>query len=61
MSSIEKLTEFLQMGGFALYVWGAYAISALILAVITFMAIRSLRQSQKKMREIEHINIAGQP
>tara|TARA_Y100001960_G_scaffold15122_1_gene13697 strand:- start:6575 stop:6745 length:171 start_codon:yes stop_codon:yes gene_type:complete len=34
------MTEFLQMGGYALYVWPAYAVTAVTLAVSVVVPIR---------------------
>jgi len=40
----NSVNEFLAMGGYALYVWGSYGMTAL-LVVIEIIALRARRQS----------------
>lgn len=37
----SSVSEFLAMGGYGLYVWGAYAIAAITLALEVYMLLRS--------------------
>ena len=46
--AFESLDEFLFMGGHALYVWTAYAIT---FAVIGFLAVWPVRRSRRFLRE----------
>lgn len=38
-----SLSEFLEMGGYGLYVWGSYSVTALALAVEVFLVVRRAR------------------
>ena len=49
------MTEFLQMGGYALYVWPAYAVTAVTLAV---SVVAPIRRRNRLLRELAAI--AGQ-
>jgi heme exporter protein D len=39
------MTEFLAMGGYAAYVWPAYAVSGIVLGGFTFDAFRRYRRA----------------
>jgi len=43
------MTEFLQMGGYALYVWPAYAVTAVTLAV---SVVAPIRRRKRLLREL---------
>jgi len=43
------MTEFLQMGGYALYVWPAYAVTAVTL---TFSVLAPIRRRNRLLREL---------
>lgn len=46
--------EFLTMGGYARYVWPAYAIAAVILIVNAWLPGRQLRRLLAKLRDRTH-------
>ena len=46
------MTEFLQMGGYALYVWPAYAVTAVTLAV---SVVAPIRRRNRLLRELAAI------
>jgi heme exporter protein D len=48
------MIEFLQMGGYAIYVWPAYALTALTLAV---SVIAPIRRRKRLVREISAIAV----
>ncbi len=48
----DVMTEFLQMGGYALYVWPAYAVTAVTLAV---SVIAPIRRRNRLLRELAAI------
>jgi heme exporter protein D len=50
--------EFLAMGGYAPYVWGSYALSALLLLVEPALAARRLR---KALRQAAQADDAREP
>ena len=45
----DSFAEFREMGGYALYVWGSYALTFIVLALNLFIP---LRREQKLFREI---------
>jgi len=45
--SWSSLNEFLAMGGYALYVWGSYAVAAGLIAVEVIMLIQRRRHALK--------------
>jgi heme exporter protein D len=46
--------EFFRMGGYGLYVWGAYAVTALVMALEPWLAARRRRRAFEQAREIAH-------
>jgi heme exporter protein D len=51
-AAMQAVLNFLAMGGYAAFVWPAYAAAALILAVLTRQSLNSHRRRQ---RELEHL------
>lgn len=47
------MSEFLAMGGYAFYVWGAYGVTALVLMVEVFAVRSRLRAARAAAREAE--------
>ena len=47
---MNALTEFLAMGGYAYFVWPAYLIAGLILAVLMGVSLRDLRRQEKALQ-----------
>lgn len=45
----HSATEFLAMGGYAFYVWGAYAVTGILIAAEVWLLI-SRRRSMRKWR-----------
>ena len=44
------MMQFLEMGGYAIYVWPAYALAALAVGLNVYWARRSLRDAQTDAR-----------
>ena len=44
------MMKFLQMGGYALYVWPSYALASFAVALNIYLARRSLREAQAETR-----------
>ena len=42
--------KFLEMGGYAVYVWPSYALTALVVGLNIYWARRSLREAQAETR-----------
>jgi len=41
------------MGGYAVYVWPAFAVAALVMAGLVAMTLRTLRRRERELAEIE--------
>lgn len=51
---MKSLHEFIDMGGYAAYVWPAYAIALVVMAASAWSAVRGLkRATQRAVRRIE--------
>ena len=44
------MLQFLQMGGYAVYVWPSYALAGLVVGLNIYWARRSLRSAQTESR-----------
>ncbi len=47
------MMEFFAMGGYALFIWPAWALAFILLAAITASSIYDLRQQQKLLAQLE--------
>jgi heme exporter protein D len=47
-------SEFFSMGGYALYVWGAYGVTALLMGVEPWLAARRRRRALQQARAAAH-------
>ena len=54
---METIAHYLEMGGYAGFVWPAFIISALVLAGVLIHALRALRRSEAALVEIGVTNI----
>jgi len=43
--------EFFNMGGYAFYVWGSYAIATVVLGLNVWLPLRHYRAQQRKIRQ----------
>jgi len=50
---VEDFTAFLNMGGYAAFVWPSLGIAALVLATMAITSIRRLRHSESALRAAE--------
>ena len=48
-----QISDFLDMGGYAAYVWPAYALAALVLVALLVSSLRSLRAGQRELKRLE--------
>jgi heme exporter protein CcmD len=46
------MTEFLNMGGYAVFIWGSYLIAAVLLVVLYARSVRALNALQSKEEEV---------
>lgn len=52
---IDSVIRFFAMGGYAFYVWLAYGVSLLVLALNVILAARSERQVMKEITRIKQL------
>ena len=52
MSVSNSLQTWLAMGGYAVYVWPAYAIAAAALGLVAVLSIRRYRMAQRRLAQI---------
>jgi len=45
------MNEYFNMGGYAAFVWPAFALSFIVLAALLFTSLKSLRASEKALIE----------
>ncbi|MGB1548016.1 MAG: heme exporter protein CcmD [Alphaproteobacteria bacterium] len=50
---MEKIQEFLTMGGYGEFVWPAYAVAAIVLAALLGWSLRELRQNERTLRNLQ--------
>jgi heme exporter protein D len=50
---MEAVREFFAMGGYAVYVWPSYGLTAVVLAALLIGSWRGLRVRQRQLRAIE--------
>ena len=48
-----QISDFLDMGGYAAYVWPAYGLAALVLVALLVASLRSLRAGQRELKRLE--------
>ena len=47
------MSDFLSMGGYAVYVWSAYGVAAVVMVVMLATSLRALRRQQQEVRLLE--------
>ena len=50
---MDKIANFLAMGGYAGYVWPAYAIAAVVMIGLALATIRTLRRREAELAALE--------
>ena len=48
-----QIESFLAMGGYGVFVWGAYGVCAVVLAGLIVTSLRRLRASETALRHLE--------
>jgi heme exporter protein D len=51
---MDEFREFLNMGGYAVWVWGAYGISAVSLVGLLVWSVRTLKARQREFDELKN-------
>lgn len=52
------MSEFFAMGGYAAYVWPAYAVTALVLLGLLFATVKGLRDAETTLKALEQVRPA---
>ncbi len=52
-SWMERLTAFLEMGGYAVFVWPAFGLAALVMVGLLVATLRQLRRRRRELAELE--------
>jgi heme exporter protein D len=50
----SSVNEFLAMGGYALYVWGSYAVAAILLLAEVMLLRKQRRDTLKRIKRMHH-------
>ena len=50
---MEQITNFLDMGGYATFVWWSYGLTALVMAGLAVTSLRGLRERQRLLQQLE--------
>jgi heme exporter protein D len=50
------MNEFFNMGGYAVYVWSAYGITAFLLMGLVFWTVLVLKNSEKELKALETLS-----
>ena len=58
---MEPVSEFLHMGGYALFVWPAFAVAAVVLTVLLVWSIRDLRRERDLLESLPRRRFKAQP
>jgi heme exporter protein D len=53
LAPMDKIATFLAMGGYAVYVWPAFLIAAVVMLGLVLETLRSLRQRESALAELE--------
>ena len=50
---MERVQEFLAMGGYAVYVWPSYLVAAVVLGALFALSQRGLRAAERELADLE--------
>lgn len=50
---MAQVTDFLAMGGYAVFVWPAYAATLIVLTALAVSSLRTFLRRQRELRRIE--------
>jgi heme exporter protein D len=50
---MDKISEYLSMGGHAAFIWPAYGVAVVVLFVLVMVSLRTLKANEIAVREIE--------
>ena len=50
---MERIATFFEMGGYAAFVWPAFALVTVVMVTLAVSSLRHLRHEQRVLRELE--------
>ncbi len=56
---MEKLQEFVSMGGYGAYIWGAYGLCAIVMILLVFTTVRRLRANERTLATLKDLRRGG--
>tara|TARA_A100001011_G_C14310183_1_gene845166 strand:+ start:3190 stop:3390 length:201 start_codon:yes stop_codon:yes gene_type:complete len=48
------MIDFLNMNGYGIYIWSAYAIAFSLISILYFRSIKQLKKLEKEIQALEH-------
>ncbi len=53
LSGMDRIATFFAMGGYAAYVWPAFAVAAVVMAALVVSTMLTLRRRERELAQIE--------
>jgi heme exporter protein D len=53
LAAMDRIAAFFAMGGYAAYVWPAFAVAAIVMAALVASTLMTLRRRERELAEIE--------
>jgi heme exporter protein D len=50
---MQRLSDFLSMGGYAVFVWPAYGVTIVVMAGLVVQSLRRYRRNQRELEELQ--------
>jgi heme exporter protein D len=50
---MQRLTEFLSMGGYAVFVWPAYGVTVILMVGLLAQSLRRYRRAQRELETLQ--------
>ncbi|WP_025896948.1 heme exporter protein CcmD [Sneathiella glossodoripedis] len=47
------MSDFLHMGGYGVFIWASYGVSALVLVTLTVISLRNLKKIERELAPLE--------
>ncbi|MCB9949268.1 MAG: heme exporter protein CcmD [Rhodospirillaceae bacterium] len=49
----DRLEQFLSMGGYGAYVWGAYGLCAVVMVLLVVLTLKRLRANERTLKMLD--------
>ena len=57
---MDMIRDYFAMGGYASFVWPAFALSAVVLVALLIVSLRNLRLSEAALAELRHVTLLSE-